>query len=126
MDKPLYSDINYRPRVTPVEVLYDGAAINQNIAMIFDTPKKTKWFRPHIGSNINALLFEPLDDVTADQLKYSMSTALSTNGEYRVQFTDVVVMPDIINQQYYCEVHYEAPELSLRKQVFKFNLSRGV
>jgi phage baseplate assembly protein W len=122
----LYSDVNFTPIIRPVEIVTDADSINQNIAAIFDTPVGSKWFRPSIGSNVNALLFDPIDDITSDALRYEMETALRRNGENRVNFTEVIVIPDPDNLQYYVEIHYNAPQLMLRNQIFRFNLSRGV
>lgn len=122
----IYKDVNFNLSILPVETVEDAAAINQNIAAIFDTPIGSKWFRPGIGCKVESLLFDPIDDITADAIKYEMEVALSNNGEFRVKFTSVTVMPDIPNQQYYVEIAYTAPELERQNQVFKFNLSRGI
>lgn len=122
----IYSDVNFNPIIRPVELVTDGDAINQNIAAIFDTPVGSKWFKPPIGCNINALLWEPIDDITSDAIRYEMETALRRNGENRINFTNVIVLPDPDNQQYYVEIHYNAPQLNARNQVFRFNLSRGI
>lgn len=122
----IYSDINFDPINIPQELVLDADAVNQNIAAIIDTPIGSKWFRPRIGSNIQALLFEPIDDVTSDALRYELETTLRRNGENRVFFKEVIVLPDPDNQRYYVEIHYTAPQLQVRNQIFKFNLSRGV
>lgn len=122
----IYSDINFRVSVQPKQIVTDADAVNQNIAAIFDTPVRSKWFRPRIGSNINSYLFEPIDDITADNIRREMEIALESNGEFRVIFNTVQVIPDPDNQQYYVEISYTAPELEKQNQTFKFNLQRGI
>lgn len=122
----LYSDVNFTVSIDPVEIVEDAKAINQNIASIFDTPVGSKWWRPNIGSNVESLLWEPIDEVTADALKNDMELALERNGEFRVQFKSVLVIPDIPAQNYYVEIAYTAPMLEKKNQIFKFNLSRGI
>jgi len=121
----LYSDINLSAGQEPSEIVTNGDAINQNIAAIFETPKGSKWFRPTVGSDVNRHLFEPIDDITASKLKYSMERALEENGEYRIIFSSISVIADPTNAQYYVKIMYRAPELEERDYNFQFNLSRG-
>jgi phage baseplate assembly protein W len=121
----IYSDINLAAGQDPAELVINADSINQNIASIFETPVGSKWFRPTIGSNVNRHLFEPIDDITASKIKYSMEQALGENGESRIVFTDVTVKPDPRNAQYFVNIYYRAPELEAREYNFQFNLSRG-
>jgi len=121
-----YSDISFSIDYVPNEIVADADAINQNITIIFDTPIRSKWFRPRNGSNVNRWLFDPIDDVTAQNIKHDMELALYNNQEFRVQFTSIVVIPDYDNTQYYVEIQYIAPELEKQNQTFVFNLSRGI
>lgn len=121
----LYSDVNLMAGVEPNELVLNSSSVNQNIANIFDTPRKSKWFRPRIGSDVNRHLFEPIDDITASKIKYSMTRALDDNFERRVIFTDITVIPDPANDQYFVSIRYRAPELEAQEVTFQFNLSRG-
>lgn len=121
----IYSDVNLAAGIEPRELVVNSDSINQNIANIFDTPKKSKWHRPRVGSDINRHLFEPIDDLTAERIKYDMARALDENGEHRLIINQVIVLPDPENAQYYVEIRYSAPELEAREFSFQFNLSRG-
>lgn len=121
----VYSDVNFVAGVEPSEIVTNEQAINQNIAMIFDTPYKSKWYRPRIGSNIHKYLFEPIDQTTADRIRFDMLQALSENGEWRVVFDAVLVLPDPENEQYFVMIRYRAPDLEDRQYTFQFNLVRG-
>lgn len=121
----VYSDINLSAGLEPSELVFNSDSVNQNIASIFDTPKLSKWHRPQIGSDVNRFLFEPIDDITSDRIKYAMERALEENFETRVIFTLIEVIPDPGNDQYYVNVQYRAPMLEAREFTFQFNLSRG-
>lgn len=121
----LYSDININAGLTPAELVRNQDSLNQNIATIFDTPKKSRWFRPRIGSDVGRYLFDPIDEVTANRIQFDMEKALVENGEQRLVFDQVVVIPDPQNEQYFVSIAYRAPELEARQFTFQFNLSRG-
>ena len=122
-EKPLFSDINFRVNSTPEELVVDAESINQNILSIFETPVGSKWFRPTIGSLVAKYLFEPIDGITAERLRSEMLHTLETNGEFRVKFDDIEVVPDPAHEQYYVRISYSSPALN-NKYSFDFNLFR--
>lgn len=121
----LFSDVNLYAGKTQSELVRNADSLNQNIACIFETPRKSKWFRPRLGCDVGKHLFEPIDDVTAGRIQYDMERALTDNGEYRIVFDQIVVIPDPQNDQYFVNIQYRAPELEARQFTFQFNLSRG-
>ena len=64
---PIYSDIN---QVSPIKtsLVYDIDAIYQSITNILSTRKNTRLFLPEFGSELENLLFEPMDRVTVARL----------------------------------------------------------
>lgn len=121
----IYSDINLYAGKVPSELVLNADSLNQNIACIFETPKKSRWFRPRLGSEVNKHLFEPIDSVTASRIQYDMERALADNGEMRLIFDQIVVLPDPQNEQYFVDIRYRAPSLEAQQFTFQFNLSRG-
>lgn len=121
----IYSDVNLDAGEDPHEIVTNEDALNQNIAAILDTPIGSKWFRPEIGSQIDSFLFDPIDEVTADRIKFEMETALERNGENRIVFDRVDVIPDPQNSQYYVNIEYSSPALDTGKGNFTFNLAQG-
>lgn len=121
----LYSDINLYAGKLPNELVLNADSLNQNIACIFETPKKSRWFRPRVGSDVNKHLFEPIDSVTASRIKYDMERALQDNGEQRIVFDSITVIPDPARDQYFVDIRYRAPTLEAQQFTFQFNLSRG-
>jgi phage baseplate assembly protein W len=124
--KIIYSDINKRAGDQTNEVVTNAASLNQNIIAIFETPIGSKWFREDIGTNIEQLLFDPIDDITADSIREEMVIALENNKEDRLVFTAVTVLPDPVNSQFYVKIVYTAPELELYNYGFSFNLAKGI
>ena len=60
-------------------------------------------FNPNFGSNINSMLFEPIDFVTASILKTEIETAIK-NFEPRATIKDLTVKADYEGQKY--DVHF--------------------
>lgn len=56
-------------------------------------------FNPILGSNINALLFEPMDPVTASILSKEIESVIK-NFEPRASIQDIRVTPDYDNNRY--------------------------
>jgi phage baseplate assembly protein W len=103
------------------ELVLDSDSINQNLIAIFETPPGSKWFRPELGSMIERFLFEPIDEITAGKIRSEISTVLEQNGEYRLIFNEILVIPDPSNARYYVKITYSVPTLQNRFS-FNFNL----
>ncbi len=122
---PIYSDINlWVGKFSNDLIVHDYDAINQNIFLIVTTPIRSKWFDPFLGSNIPKYLFEPLDDITASDIKTEIGTLLTRNLEYRVKIENVRVIPNYDMQVYGVEVNYVCDELSNASNQFQFALNK--
>lgn len=90
----IYSDIDFtltkRPVLGDIALSYDSQAIIRSIRNILLTKRYEKLFDPQFGSNIDALLFENISNITASALEKEISFAL-TNYEPRVSIQSVVV-----------------------------------
>jgi phage baseplate assembly protein W len=125
-DRHQYSDLNLFLGSSDKKLLStDIESINQNIMMILDTPKQSKWWRPRIGSNLSRYLFEPMDDLTATKIKTEITQILEANGEFRVKLNYVDVVPDYDNEQYYVEIGYNSATLNQNNISFAFNMARA-
>lgn len=122
---PIYSDINlWVGKFSNDLIVHDYDAINQNIFLIVTTPIRSKWFDPFLGSNIPKYLFEPMDDITASDIKTEIGTLLTRNLEYRVKIENVRVIPNYDMQVYGVEVNYVCDELSNASNQFRFALNK--
>lgn len=120
----IYSDVNLWPGVVSNSALvFDEKAVEQNIMMLLMTPVKSAWFDPAIGTTIDTLLFDPVDDITSQKMRREIMTVLPRNGETRLVFTSVEVMPDPENNDFYIRIAYEVPGLDYKKFSFDFTLS---
>lgn len=120
-----FSDVNLGAgTISPYELVSDIDAINQNIMLIAATPKRSKIFRPELGSNIVEYLFEPIDGQTANAIRVELLKALEENFEYRVVVVQMEVIPDIPNQSYYVDIDYRVPTLGKSIQDFQFILNK--
>lgn len=124
--KVTFSDINLSAgTISPFEVVSDIDSINQNIMLIAATPKRSKIWRPELGSNIVEYLFEPIDGQTANAIRVELIKALEENYEYRVVLRNIEVIPDLVNQSYYVDMDYTVPSLGKSPKDFQFILNRN-
>ena len=120
-----YSDINlWVGRFSNDLIIYDYDAINQNIFLIITTPIRSKWFDVYLGSNIPKYLFEPMDTITARDIRSEIFTLLSRNLETRVVINSVQVVPHPEEQVYVVEVEYTVEEIAETSTTFRFALNK--
>ena len=71
----IYSDINqYDPQTKPL--LIDESAVYQSIYNILTTKLGTRLFLPEFGSELEDILFEPMDELAELALLHAVSTAI--------------------------------------------------
>ena len=90
----LYSDIDFtftkRPVVGDVALSYDQQAVIRSIRNLLLTNHFERPFNPQLGSNIDALLFEPSSPLTASLLENDIKTTIQ-NFEPRARLNEVTV-----------------------------------
>lgn len=99
----LYSDIDFtfakRPVVKDVALSYDTQAVIRSIRNILLTKKYEKLFNPSFGTNLDAILFEPISVITTNTLQQEITNAIR-NYEPRVTIQSAVVSPDADRNSY--------------------------
>ena len=65
-----------------------------------------KPFQPLVGSNISQLLFEPMDDFTADAVKEEVINTIN-RFEPRVRLANCIVRPDFDRNSFNVTVEYK-------------------
>lgn len=92
----IYSDIDFtftkKPVVGDVALSYDQQAVVRSVRNLLLTKHYERPFNPDIGSNVDALLFEPISSLTSSALEVEIRTTIS-NYEPRANIKDVVVTP---------------------------------
>jgi phage baseplate assembly protein W len=92
----IYSDIDFtftrKPVVGDVALSYDEMAVVRSVRNLLLTKHYEKPFNPDIGSNIDAILFEPISPITATTLEKEVESVI-TNYEKRAKLKEIVVAP---------------------------------
>jgi len=90
----LYSDLdltfNRLPGTGDVAMRYDTQAVIASVRNLLLTNFYERPFQPNLGSNVDALLFEPVTDLTANILETEIRKVIN-NFEPRVQINSITV-----------------------------------
>ena len=120
-----FKDISMTFQVNPLSsdliALKNENAIARSVRNIIFTVPGEKVFDPDFGTDINASLFELLDETSAvvikDQIKYSLETY-----EPRIILLDVIVVPDFEGNGYDVEISYSIVGVDIDPQQISFIL----
>ena len=99
-------------------------AIKQAIKNLVLTRPGEKHFQPEIGSEVYALLFEPLDDFTAETIQDEIINTINGN-EDRVSLDSVICEVDEERNGFQVEISYRIVGIPLVEQI-SFVLQRPV
>lgn len=107
--KNIYRDFDlsftFNPLTGDIGTKTDVNAINQSVQSLINTNFYERPFKPEIGSNIRAILFEPADVITTLDLKQSIVETL-TNYEPRITLQDVLVQDKPDRNSYNISIVY--------------------
>lgn len=117
-------DLNFtkHPVRKDVNKVTDERSVIQSIKNLIMTNHYERPFNPELGSNINRLLFENMDQVTAIALKREIEQTIQ-NFEPRVSLTSISVMPDFDNNAFAVTISFTMRSLSTPITI-QFFLSR--
>ena len=91
----LYSDIDFmftrKPVVGDIALSYDSQAVIRSVRNLLQTKHYERPFNPNLGSNLDTLLFEPMNPMSASAMELEIKTTIK-NWEPRVSLTDVKVV----------------------------------
>lgn len=98
-----YKDLDLNFTIHPVKKdinknVGDMAVIN-SVKNLILTSHYEKPFHPEIGSNVQKLLFENMDNITAAALEREIKQTI-TNFEPRVRISQIKISPDFDNNSY--------------------------
>ena len=92
----LYKDIDFsftaHPETGAVLKKIDVNSLKQSIRSLLFNTRGERLFQPEIGSDIYRLLFEPVDPITTETLRYSIQLTLE-NFEPRIVVDLIEVIP---------------------------------
>lgn len=93
----VYKDLDLNFTIHPIKKdinkLIGENAVISSLRNLLLTAQFERPFQPYLGGNIKALLFEPLDVITAKNLEVQIKTTVE-NFEPRVIIQSVLVKPD--------------------------------
>lgn len=94
-------DLNFTAHPVKKDVTkhLDEMAVINSVKNLILTNHYEKPFHPEIGSNIQKLLFENADKITATAIEREITDVI-TNYEPRVSIVNVSVSPDVDNNSY--------------------------
>ena len=94
-------DLNFgrNPITNDVNRLTDIEAVKRSVRNLINTNHYERPFHPEIGSDVRAMLFEPMTPLTALNLQRKVAEVL-TNFEPRIKLQQVLASPDIDRNSY--------------------------
>ncbi len=101
--------------------LKNETAIARSVRNLILTTQGERPFQPVLGSNVNNLLFDNMDKLTAASLKTEIETTIE-NYEPRVEINDIVVDPNYDNNEFNVTVSYYIVGIDVPEQELSFVL----
>lgn len=118
--KALVKDVgvSFEPHPVTEDLLTvtNEAAVKRALYNLILTQRGERFFNPDFGCNIRALLFEPLDYITASLMEREIEDTITT-FEPRVTLSSVKIYPDYDNNGYEIEIFYEISSLDPLNQI---------
>ena len=94
-------DLNFgrNPVTNDVNKLTDVEAVKRSVRNLINTNHYERPFHPEIGSDVRAMLFEPMTPLTALNLQRKVGEVLN-NFEPRIKLEQIIAKPDIDRNSY--------------------------
>lgn len=122
--KNIYSDFTTNFELNPVTgflaKVTNEEAVKKSIRNLIFTIKSERFQRSEIGSKIRAILFEPIDSVSAELLSTTIKETIQ-NFEPRALLRDVIVVPDDAGSAYSVSIYFEI--INIPNQQFDMELT---
>ena len=105
----IYKDLDLdfgRNRITnDVNKLTDVEAVKRSVRNLINTNHYERPFHPEIGSDVRAMLFEPMTPLTALNLQRKVAEVLN-NFEPRIDLQQVLANPDLDRNSYELKIMF--------------------
>jgi len=100
-------DLNFgrNPITNDVNNLTDVEAVKRSVRNLINTNHYERPFHPEIGSDVRAMLFEPMTPLTALNLQRKVAEVLN-NFEPRIDLQQVLANPDIDRNSYSLKIMF--------------------
>lgn len=97
--------------------------IKNSIRHLILTNVGERFYRPRVGSKIQALLFDPIDSVTESLIQATISDTIN-NYEPRVNLIGVSVVGDANSNSYRVSIYFEIRNIANQKFSLPLQLRR--
>lgn len=112
------TDLELHPISEQLLKLTNEAAIASSMKNLILTNKFERFYRPELGSRVQAGLFEPFDEKTVEIFRTTITTTIE-NFEPRAKLTDLIIKDDPDNNAVHIRVIYSINNIP---EVFTFDL----
>ena len=109
------------PLTKDIISLRNENAIARAVRNLILTARGERFFDPIYGSEVKKLLFENIQPETAITLRNDIREVIE-NYEPRVEVNDVIVEPDVDNNQYLVTIDYTIVGIDVPQQQLEFAL----
>ena len=120
-----FKDISATFQINPVNddliALKNENAIARSVRNLILTIPGEKPFEPGIGSRVSDMLFENMDQITANAIRSEIKNTL-VNNEPRISLKEVMVKPDFDNNTYDVTINYIIVGIDVDVQQLSFAL----
>jgi len=104
-----YSDFTNSFSLNPItqklDLIKNADSVRNSLINLILTKNGERFYDSTIGSKINSLLFDLMDESTAVAIEQSIRTAIE-NHEPRVEIDDLNVIPDYDNNRYVINLNF--------------------
>jgi phage baseplate assembly protein W len=100
-------DLNFGRNVVTGDVnkLTDVEAVKRSVRNLINTSHFERPFHPEIGSDVRAMLFEPMSPLTALNLQRKVAEVLN-NFEPRIRLVQILAKPDLDRNSYHLRIMF--------------------
>ncbi len=120
-----FKDISAVFEVNPLNddliVLKNSNAIARSIRNLIFTNRGDKPFSPFLGSRVNEMLFDPMDQLSSESVKSEIERTINS-FEPRAELEKVTVTPDFDGNQYDVVIKYQIIGIDVDTQQLSFAL----
>ena len=104
--KDISSSLKVNPLSEDIIAIKNETAIARSIRNLVLTQQGERFFNPILGSQVNGLLFENIDGLTATDIEDQIRITIE-NFEPRVDLTAVEVVPNYENGEFDVTIRYD-------------------
>tara|TARA_B100000131_G_scaffold254082_1_gene248283 strand:- start:202 stop:603 length:402 start_codon:yes stop_codon:yes gene_type:complete len=117
----LSASFQNNPLSNDLITLKNENAIARSVRNLILTTQGERPFQPVLGSNVNNLLFENMDKLTAAALKDEIRNTIE-NYEPRVELEEIIVDPNFENNEFNVTIQYYIVGIDVPEQELSFVL----